>query len=76
MTRTCRTMEDVDGPMIAESIYRELIQDHEGLLDPGDIPCASDATYRKLAFEKAGKLYSVTFIHVDDTSKAQATIQK
>jgi hypothetical protein len=56
MTRTCRTMEDVDGPMIAESIYRVLTQDQEGPLDPSDIPCALDATYRKLAFEKIGKL--------------------
>jgi hypothetical protein len=41
-------MEDVDGPMIAGSVYRDLFRGDSVILDPNDIPYALDAAVQEL----------------------------
>jgi hypothetical protein len=57
-------MEDVDGPMIAELIYRELFQNQEGLLDPDDIPYALDAAVCELRRRHPEPSRWATYIHL------------
>jgi hypothetical protein len=41
-------MEDVDGPLVAESLYNELFKGKFGEFDPSDVPYALDEAVQKL----------------------------
>jgi hypothetical protein len=41
-------MEDVDGPMIAGSVYKALFESESDILDPNDVPYALDAAVQEL----------------------------
>ena len=43
-----RAMSDVDGPLVAKTIYEELFRSGVDVLDPDSIPYALDDVIRKL----------------------------
>jgi hypothetical protein len=43
-----RSMEDIDGPLIARYVYRELFESGHGFLNPDDIPYALDMAVQRL----------------------------
>jgi CHAT domain-containing protein len=45
---TLWSMEDVDGPIVARSVYKDLFQGDSDFLNPDDIPYALDAAVQKL----------------------------
>jgi hypothetical protein len=45
---TIRSMEDVDGPMIAESVYKDIFNGDGDYLNPDDVAYALDAAVWEL----------------------------
>ncbi|EIN11172.1 hypothetical protein PUNSTDRAFT_62627, partial [Punctularia strigosozonata HHB-11173 SS5] len=45
---TLWSMEDADGPMVAEMVYKELFRGDSEILDPDNVPHALDAAVRHL----------------------------
>jgi hypothetical protein len=41
-------MKDVDGPMIAERVYRDIFAGDSEYIDPDDVPYALDAAVQQL----------------------------
>jgi hypothetical protein len=41
-------MEDVDGPVIAKLVYKEIFSNGSEYLDPDDVPYALDAAVQQL----------------------------
>jgi hypothetical protein len=45
---TMWNMNDLDGPLIAETVYKELFAGNSELLNPDDVPYALDAAVQEL----------------------------
>jgi hypothetical protein len=59
-------MGDMDGPVIAESIYSTLFRDDQQseYLDPDDIPYALDEAVQKLRRSDLDPSFWATYIHM------------
>ena len=61
---TLRTMNDADGPKVAEHVYRELLQSSSSEFDYEAIPRALDTAVRRLREEGAHPSRWATWIHM------------
>jgi hypothetical protein len=57
-----RSMDDVDGPFVAERVYREIFRD--GKLDLNAVPYALDAAVRQLRETGAHPSRWATYVHI------------
>jgi hypothetical protein len=44
----CRSMADVDGPMVTESVYKRMFDSSSELINPNDVAYALDAAVQEL----------------------------
>jgi CHAT domain-containing protein len=61
---TMWSMDDVDGPTIADAVYRELYTGEEDTLDLDSVPYALDAAVRTLRMQGCDVSRWATYIHV------------
>ncbi|EIN05289.1 hypothetical protein PUNSTDRAFT_137972 [Punctularia strigosozonata HHB-11173 SS5] len=59
-----RSMEDVDGPVIAKSVYEEIYHEQAGYLNPDDIPYALDRAVQNLRRIHADPSRWASYIHL------------
>jgi hypothetical protein len=57
-------MEDVDGPVIAASVYRDLFAEDVEFLDPDEVPYALDAAVQKLRRDHPQPSRWAPYIHI------------
>jgi hypothetical protein len=57
-------MEDVDGPLIADIVYKELFQGSSEDLDPGDVPYSLDIAVRQLRSRHPDPSRWAPYIHL------------
>jgi hypothetical protein len=57
-------MEDVDGPMIAEYVYKELFREDKAYLDPDDVPYTLDEAVQHLRREHPEPVRWAPYIHL------------
>jgi hypothetical protein len=57
-------MEDVDGPVIARHVYKELFDGNEEFLDPDKVPYALDAAIQQLRKDHPEPSRWASYIHL------------
>jgi hypothetical protein len=62
--RYCRSMDDVDGPVVAKAVYQRLFQNETEYLDFDVIPHALDDAAQVLRKEGAAPHRWATYIHL------------
>jgi CHAT domain-containing protein len=61
---TMWSMGDIDGPVVAETVYRELLEGEDEMLDFDIVPYALDTAVRKLRDQGLGPSRWAPFIHI------------
>jgi hypothetical protein len=59
-----RSMEDVDGPSIAKSVYEDVFKGNSEYINPDDIAYALDAAVRRLRHEEEDPRRWATYVHL------------
>jgi hypothetical protein len=57
-------MDDVDGPMIARTVYQTIFESNSEFLDPDDIPYALDAAVQALRQAQPDPTRWAPYIHL------------
>lgn len=57
-------MDDVDGPVVAETVYQELYRDGAETLDPNAIPYALDLAVQKLRAKGLAASRWAPYVHL------------
>jgi hypothetical protein len=61
---TLWSMEDIDGPMIAGSVYKDLFRGESEFMDPDDVPYALDEAVQKLRSFDSDPARWAPYIHL------------
>jgi hypothetical protein len=59
-----RSMSDIDGPFVAEHVYKELFMGEDEYLDPNVVPYALDEAVQQLRARNLPPSRWATFIHL------------
>jgi hypothetical protein len=59
-----RSMQDIDGPRISESLYEEVFKGDSEYIDPDDIAYALDGAVRRLRQEVRDPMRWAPYIHL------------
>jgi hypothetical protein len=59
-----RSMQDIDGPRISESLYKEVFKGNSEYIDPDDIAYALDGAVRRLRQEVRDPMRWAPYIHL------------
>ena len=59
-----RSMDDLDGPIVAKTIYEELFHSRAEILDPAAIPYALDSAVRKLRAKGLASSRWAPYVHL------------
>lgn len=57
-------MGDIDGPVVAKTVYEELFCARTEVLDPDAIPCALDLAVRKLRAKGLAASRWAPYVHL------------
>lgn len=61
--RHIRSMDDVDGPVVAKKVYEELFAGDEELFNPNSIPYALDAALQQLRKQNLQPARWAPYVH-------------